>query len=284
MITRRSLLPILGGGLAAASYPCYIEPRWLDANVRHVAITRVRLPHPVRILHLADLHASVFVPLDLIDSAITAGLAMRPDLICVTGDFITFCDDFSFEDYARTLSRLSKAAPTFAVLGNHDGGPWSAKHRGNPDSKMVEALLENSGIRLLRNESERVRVSDLSLSLAGTPDLWQEKIDPRRTFADVHETEPVVLLAHNPDTKDVVAKYPWDLMLSGHTHGGQVVLPGLGVCFAPVNDWRYIAGLVPWGERQVHVTRGVGNFGGVRFQCRPEVNLLELRTPTGSSV
>ena len=86
----------------------------------------------------------------------------------------------------------------------------------------------------------------------------------------------VVLLAHNPDSKDILGAYPWDLMLSGHTHGGQVIVPFDGPRFAPVEDKRYVAGLKPWGTRQIHVSRGVGNVGGVRFRCRPEVSLLSV--------
>ena len=72
------------------------------------------------------------------------------------------------------------------------------------------------------------------------------------------------------------AAYDWDLMLSGHTHGGQIIVPLYGAPFHAVSDRRYMAGLKPWGSRQIHVTRGVGNLLGVRFNCRPEVSLLEV--------
>jgi hypothetical protein len=84
------------------------------------------------------------------------------------------------------------------------------------------------------------------------------------------------LLAHNPDSKDILGAYPWDLMLCGHTHGGQVRLPIVGPAFAPVRDKRYVEGLKPWNDRLIFVTRGVGNYVGVRFNCRPEVSLLNL--------
>ena len=87
---------------------------------------------------------------------------------------------------------------------------------------------------------------------------------------------PVVAMSHNPDTKELLAGYPWNLMLSGHTHGGQVIVPLYGPPIVPVRDLRYLEGLKPWGERLIHVTRGVGNLMGVRFGCRPEVAILEL--------
>ena len=105
-------------------------------------------------------------------------------------------------------------------------------------------------------------------------DLWSGEIEAARAFSGVDPRAPTVLLAHNPDSKDELGAYPWDLMLSGHTHGGQVIVPFDGPRFAPVEDKRYVAGLKPWGTRQIHVTRGVGNIGGVRFRCRPEVSLV----------
>jgi predicted MPP superfamily phosphohydrolase len=105
---------------------------------------------------------------------------------------------------------------------------------------------------------------------------WEWEIDAPRAFAGIDESRNVVLLSHNPDSKDALDAFPWHLMLCGHTHGGQVIVPLAGPIFAPVADKRYVAGLKPWGDRQIHVTRGVGNVGGVRFLCRPEASLLLL--------
>jgi uncharacterized protein len=251
-------------------YPCYWEPRWLDVTRRRARLDQPVAGKPVRLLHLADLHASVFVPLSMINRAITAGLAQKPDLICVTGDFITMRQDFDPGGYARALRRLSRAAPTYAVLGNHDGGSWTRRHFGYPDHRLVERILEDAGIELLHNRSVRAG----ELTLVGVGDLWSNEVNAHRAFAGVDPATPTVLLAHNPDTKDVVRRYDWDLLLSGHTHGGQVIIPFEGVRYAPVQDKRYIAGLKPWGSRLIHVTRGVGNLGGVRFRCRPEASLL----------
>ncbi len=121
-----------------------------------------------------------------------------------------------------------------------------------------------------------MRVRDQSIRFAGVGDLWSDDVDADLAFANVPADDPAILLAHNPDTKDLLADRPWDLMLSGHTHGGQVVLPILGERFVPVRDKRFIAGLKQWNGRQVYVTRGVGNIDGVRVNCRPEVSVLDL--------
>jgi predicted MPP superfamily phosphohydrolase len=224
---------------------------------------------------MADLHASFLVTIPLIEQAVTMALAERPDVICVTGDFITDRQDIDTAGYIRVLRRLSSAAPTFAVLGNHDGGKWSGQRWGYSNHKVVERILEESGIELLHNRPVRVEVGERGLALTGVADLWSDEIDAGRAFAGL-QGEPIVLLAHNPDTKDLLRRRPWDLMLSGHTHGGQVILPLSGYDYIPVVDKRYVSGLKAWGTRQVHVTRGVGSYGGVRFRCRPEVSLLEL--------
>ncbi len=276
-MTRRSLL-FSGIGVAstAIAYPCYCEPRWLEATKRKVRLHRAPPAGPVRILHLSDLHASFVVPMSHIQNSITMGLENQPDLICLTGDFITFRHDFDSRQYVQALSRLTAAAPTYAVLGNHDGGSWSRRRRGNGDHLLVEHMLEESGVHLLHNRSQRVTVRNAGLTLAGVGDLWSGEVDGARAFDGVRREEPVVLLAHNPDTKDVLTEFTWDLMLSGHTHGGQVIVPLEGARYAPVEDKRYVSGLKPWGARQIHVTRGVGNLGGVRFRCRPEVSTLLL--------
>jgi predicted MPP superfamily phosphohydrolase len=216
------------------------------------------------------------VPLSLIESAVTLGLHEKPDVICLTGDFITGKEDLSGGTYARTLSRLSACAPTFAVLGNHDGGVWARERGGYTDHGAVETLLERSGIHLLHNVSRQIQVRSARMTIAGVGDLWADEISPRPAFSGLDAGLPVVLLSHNPDSKDVLDNFTWDLMLSGHTHGGQIIIPFDGPRFAPVLDKRYVAGLGAWGSRQIHVSRGIGSVGGVRFRCRPEVNLLTL--------
>src|SRR4029453_2524685 len=122
------------------------------------------------------------------------GLNQKPDVICLTGDFITFRHDFDSQAYIRALKRLTDAAPTFAVLGNHDGGSWARYRRGNSDHSVVERILEESGVRLLHNRSERVLVRNERLTLAGVGDLWSKEIDGCRAFAEARGEEPVVLL------------------------------------------------------------------------------------------
>ena len=276
-MTRRTLLSsLLGATAASLAYPCYLEPRWMDVVHHPVNFAHLSPQNPVRILHLADLHASFPVPMSLIDSAVTAGLRQNPDVICLTGDFISYRNDFDPRAYIRVLSRLPRAAPTFAVVGNHDGGSWAKDNKGNPDHILVDRILEESGIELLHNRSRRLAFRNQEIQFVGVGDLWNRELHAEPAFAAIDQRLPTVLLSHNPDSKKAVQNQPWNLMLSGHTHGGQVILPFCGPAFAPVEDKRYIAGLKPWRDRLIHVTRGVGSWGGIRFRCRPEISVLSL--------
>jgi predicted MPP superfamily phosphohydrolase len=276
-MNRRKFLSAAGvAGVGTLAYTGLFEPEWIEFNNKQVVLPGLQPGASIRLLHIADLHASLFVPMFYIERAIEMCVAARPDLICVTGDFVTTRGDFDNTRYIRALQRLAKSAPCFAVLGNHDGGHWARSARGYDDTSPVRQILKDAGIRLLHNQSELLDIRGAKMRLAGVGDLWARELDCDRAFCDADRKTPVVLMAHNPDSKEDLAGYPWELMLSGHTHGGQVVLPWWGPRFAPVRDKRYVAGLKPWGLRQIHVTRGVGSISGVRFQCRPEASVLEL--------
>ena len=234
------------------------------------------LPEPVRVLHLADLHVSPYVPFSLIERAIDIGIAAKPDLIFLTGDFITNDAPFDRDLYQACLERLAKAAPCFGCLGNHDGGSWTQTIGGHRDSSLVRSLLASSGVALLHNSAQIVSIRGQKLQLVGLGDIWNDEADPKAAFATANPRLPTVVLAHNPDTKDLIGTYPWHVMLSGHTHGGQILVPMIGTRFVPVKDKRFIAGLGEWNSRQIYVTRGVGSLGGIRLNCRPEVTILEL--------
>lgn len=279
-LRRRRWLWALGSlglaGAAGAAYTRFCEARWLEVT-HHGVPLRPTGREPIRILHLSDLHASACVPLKFISEAVRLGLAEKPDLICLTGDFIT--KHFAgWDAYAAVLKPLAAAAPAFACLGNHDGGVYSsrAEHFHPPNHADIRRLLEESGARCLLNESVEVLVHGRRLRLVGVGDLWSRELRATEAFTMVPPDAATVLLMHNPDGKDAVADFHWDLALCGHTHGGQLRLPGLGTPFAPVRDHRYVAGLNRWRDRWIFTTRGVGNLHGLRFNCRPEVSLLTL--------
>lgn len=274
-ISRRRF--IYGGALGGFLYMRFVEPRWLSVSRREFSLPTVNSGAPITLLHLSDLHASDVVPLSYINRAITRALAAaQPDLVCLTGDFITsrWSD---WEEYAKILRRLTDKAPTFAVLGNHDGGAWATSHAGGYEGTAeVEALLSSAGVQSLPNTAVPFEAHGRRFNLVGVGDIWAEELLADQAFRKADPAHPTILLSHNPDTKELFEAYRWHLMLSGHTHGGQLYLPGIGTPFAPVSDHGYVSGLKPWRDRWIHVTRGIGNVHGMRLNCRPEISVLRL--------
>ena len=277
-MTRRKLFRRFLASAAIPSYAFAVEPKWLDQTFTTIRLRGCTAARPIRILQLSDLHASSVVPFSLIERAVDMGLETKPHIICVTGDFITNQKPVDGVEYRRILKKLSTHAPTYATLGNHDGGSWTIRIGGHADSTLVRQLLADSGVRLLHNQAETLRVNGQELRLAGVGDLWNEEIDADAALRPAGNAAkiPTILLAHNPDTKELVGGHAWDLMLCGHTHGGQVLLPGIGTRFVAVRDKEFISGLKQWNGRYIYISRGVGNLAGVRLNCRPEVTALEI--------
>lgn len=278
--TRRAFISLgltAGAGAATYTYARHIEPD--NFEVHRVGLAREFFPAPVglKILHLTDLHYGRDVPLDMIARAIELGLAQKPDLIALTGDFISG-KLRNAEAYAKVLRPLAECAPTFACVGNHDGMPGGRPGRDELSCAGVGAMLESAGIRFLNNETEIVTVRGSRLKVAGLGDLWAGETRPRECLAPASATsvdaDPVLLLNHNPDARAELMAYRWHLMLCGHTHGGQVGIPFIAKRLAPVKDKSHIEGLREREGRLIHISRGVGNLHGVRFLCRPQVSLL----------
>lgn len=277
-ISRRACLA--GFFLAAVGLPVYtrwVEPRRLLRRAHRVPLGNSPGRPPLKLLHLSDLHASPVVSLRHISRAIDLGLAWKPDVICVTGDFIT-TRLHNPEQYGAALALLARAAPTFACLGNHDGGRWAQAAGGYADTSAVAQLLARSGIELLHNTSRTVERAGWRLTLVGVGDLWADQMDAEAGFGRRRSggADLTVVLAHNPDAKAHLKSYPWHLLLAGHTHGGQLRLPWVGTPFAPVEDKRFVAGLHRWDGRWIHVSEGVGNVYGMRFNCPPTISLLTV--------
>lgn len=272
---RKFLLGAAGLAIGSTAYTRLAEPQWLRVARHEVKLAGTGVP--LRLVQLSDLHASAVVSLEFIADAVALAIAQRPDLIALTGDFVTDTSSTP-HGYAEVLARLAAAAPTFACLGNHDGGVWGPHMQHNPTVEPVLNLLRRAGIPCLVNESAELTVRGRKLQLIGLGDLWCAMCLPSEAFG---RTPPRggatrLVLNHNPDAKDLLREHDWDVLLCGHTHGGQLRLPFFGTPFAPVRDKRYVEGLHRWENRWLHVTRGVGNLHGVRFNCRPEVSVIDL--------
>ena len=267
-----SLGVVLAGGATALGGAQYItrwEPDWLQ--VERVPVFLTNLPDALvgmRLAQISDIHLYPYTSEDLIARAVEQVNALDPDLVLLTGDYVTE-DVAAVEALVPIFARLNPRIGSFACLGNHDG--WVNRHR-------VSEGLRQAGVRVLANEGLSVSRGGATLFVAGLDDGWTGYPSLNRALENLAQPQPVVLLMHEPDFADLYARDGRvSLQLSGHSHGGQVRLPGMG---APVLPWmaqKYDQGLFSVGEMWVYTNRGLGMTGiPVRFNCRPEVTLLTL--------
>ena len=287
-MTRRQLLQRTVFGSAAVGLPLFGHMRWVapfDLQLRRERVTLAGLAAPppsrpapppsLRIAHLSDLHASGDVPDEFLTRAFDLALAEKPDVAVITGDFVTNGVGFAPARYSRLLRRLSDRVPSFATMGNHDGGKWSG-HFGS--SEPIQSVLRNAGFEILHNRARVVEspVTGARVELVGLGDVWAQEFFPEAAFGSLTSGVPRIVLSHNPDTKSALERYDWQLMLAGHTHGGQIVFPLYGPPWVPVEDRNYLKGLKPWKNRLIQVTSGVGNIASIRLNCPPEVVMLDV--------
>jgi predicted MPP superfamily phosphohydrolase len=268
----------LGRTWARLSYGRKIEPTWLESN--EFALHIPDLPKSLcglRIAHLTDFHGGHHLPPSYLKEVVHRTLSHKPDLIALTGDFVHKGYQH-VESVARSLSHLSAPLGVYAVLGNHDFSVRNAsgfrRHRGL--HKAVAGALESHGVRVLRNESAIVRRAGAKLQVAGIDDLWSGECDPKSALRDLCPKSPRLVLAHNPLTVEHLGEERCDLMLSGHTHGGQVNWPGVGRLFIGKKARRLPAGLCHHGRTPVYVNKGVGFGWRFRFGVRPEVAIIKF--------
>lgn len=300
-MARRDFLRVgCGGALAALSagalgpaYSVMVEPNWLE--VTRPSVWLPDLPaclDGLTIAQLSDLHVTPQAGADLVRRAVEIVGRLRPDLVVLTGDYVTHSADY-VTLCAEALEPLEAPLGVYAVLGNHD--VWT-------NARRVTAGLEAVGIIVLRGRALPLSVSDGRLWLMGIDDvgrtnrpgarcdafegLWQETLVRGGEMLDaLPPDEPRLLLVHNPDVHEVLAARRVDLALSGHTHGGQVRLPFLGAPLLPsCYGGKYAQGLVRAPGWPVYVNRGLGTiFPPVRFNCRPELTVLTLRSGTAGA-
>lgn len=265
---RRTFLSLAAVAAASASWSRYIEPTFFELSHTRVRAGNAR---PRRILHISDMHISDGLNAAELEVGFRAGFAQKPDLILLTGDFVSSTSGFDRKGLVNLLHSAVATAPTYAVLGNHDQGNGLALG-GHQSTAFMQDLIPSTGVRLLHNESAAFE----DLTLVGVADFWSSEFAPDRAFANAPPSPGTILLCHNPDGKRAVAHLPWHLMLSGHTHGGQVRVPGFDPIWVPVEDKQFIAGLYEWQDRQIYITRGLGSPKHVRAFCRPEISVLHI--------
>jgi uncharacterized protein len=270
----------LGRNLARFHYARHVEPTWLEVNHHRVPVRDLPAAFEgFRVAQLSDLHVGPKLCASYLDEAIDRVLAEKPDLIALTGDFI----HKGFRHVRRaaaSVARLRAPHGVFAVLGNHDFSVRNAlglrRHRHL--HQAVAEALSGVGARVLRNETVPLIRGDARVDLVGVDDLWSRVCDLDAALGDADASRPRLMLAHNPRTIEHLAGRRCDLMLSGHTHGGQVNLPKFGRVTLGKKTRRFAAGLYQHADTMLYVNKGVGFGWRFRFGVRPEIAVLTLRS------
>ena len=261
--------------LAALMQAALLEPRQVEVTQQTIRI--VSWPASLkgfRIVQLSDIHHSQFLSEREISNAVSTANGLDPDLVVLTGDYVSHSVDY-IHGCARALGGLRARLGVFAVLGNHDH--WT-------DPEMMAGELQGAGIRVLRNEAVTIKRKGAQFYLVGVDDLLVRRDDLELALSSTTRQEARILLSHNPAIIREAAHAGIDLVLSGHTHGGQI-------------NWRLLAGRrdrafrrrlnrpsrrlmrghAHLGGTQIYVNRGLGTVVlPLRYGCPPEITLLEI--------
>ncbi|ACB52168.1 hypothetical protein cce_2820 [Crocosphaera subtropica ATCC 51142] len=245
-----------------------------------------------KIVQLSDLHDDgLCLSSELLTQAITVSNEEHPDLVVLTGDYITD-EPNTIYSLAPKLKLLQSRVGIYAVLGNHD----VLSSRAKP---IVTEALSEAGIKVLWNEI--VSPFEDNLPIVGLADFWSKGFNPDPIMSQLSESNPCLVLSHNPDTASILQKWRVDLQLSGHTHGGQIVIPGFGPglgllqqirqqipprlqncipymnhCSGILKHWEWHQGWHHIRGNQLYVNRGLGTYFPGRFFCPPELTVITL--------
>ncbi len=281
---------LLGLLLVLALYAYLIEPRWL--RIRH-RIVHIPGWDPaldgLRILHLSDLH--IRRNPSPVDAHVARAAGIDADVVVITGDFIANPRDL--DRAVAVLRRLTARRTVYGILGNHEHcnygfsipviQKWNIKER--LDTDVVTRALEGAGILMLRNQRVGIPLRGATITLAGMDDIFNRAGDLDKTLSGLDMLNSTILLCHSPDVLPEAAARDVPLVLSGHTHGGQVRAPILGTFTTGTRfPMEHASGILRRGLTTMHVSPGLGlSFPPLRFLVRPEATVLEIRSDGPSS-
>lgn len=280
--TRRTFLKrgAFTAGVAAlglAGYAGLIEPNEVDIQKIELKLRGLSAAFDgFKIALLSDLHFGPYTGEHEIGAAVRVVNELKPDMVAALGDFVSesvagnsAAGAKKAEPCAKVLSGLRSRLGTLAVLGNHDYAT---------DPEFVAGALQSHDVLLLRNTSRPVEQNGGRLWLLGVNDVVSGAAQLDLALKNVPSNEPKILLAHEPDYADYSSRYGISAQFSGHSHGGQVRVPGVAPLFLPDLARKYYEGYYRVGELQLYTNRGIGTIGlPLRFLCPPEVTLVTLR-------
>ncbi|HXM34748.1 MAG TPA: metallophosphoesterase [Pyrinomonadaceae bacterium] len=274
-LTRRQFLSSLAAApliavSATSAYASLIEPHNYEITETDIFIRD--LPgrfEGFRITQITDVHHSRIVGIEQVRRVVQLAQNTKPDLFVLTGDYTTTYRRY-VEPCAETLGALNAPEGVWAILGNHD-------HYTDPE--LTTRALEGHKITVLNNANTIIKRGPDAIQLAGIDDWSWNGTDWKRALYGLNPRRPIVLLSHQPSVFDLDEARAASLILSGHTHGGQIKLPVIGAPARFVTQHlKYASGLFKRVESQLYVSRGTGVIGlPVRLGVKPEIAVLRLR-------
>jgi len=294
-------------------WPRFIEPNLLFTKKISIPIPRIpQSLEGLRIAFLSDLHLGPHTSKRFLTRISSHILKFKPHLILFGGDALSYSLIYNAPLFLSFFSSLRAPLGTFATLGNHDYALYTTEsHTGKPlickerpssvlwglkklfQKKLPEGILREDpvgmheellklykqcDVQVLMNTTEQIGQGSLAFNLAGLGDLTAGYFDPQTTFKCWNHSLPGIVLGHNPNVLPYLAPYPGDLLLFGHTHGGQVNLPFFWKRLVYVSDSQFKAGLLKLGElKTAYITRGIGSCYPFRWFAPPEIVLCTLK-------
>ena len=282
-VTHRDFLKFLKAGMVDLSWLAAVGAGWsflLEPNWIQIENVDLKLPRlspvfsGIRIAQISDIHMGGWMNAKRLQRVVDLVIEQQPDLLFLTGDFLVghIFDGSSEEhlqDLVNILSPVAKSIPSFGILGNHDY--WT-------NAGAVREMLRSSSIVDLTNSVFTISRGIDNLHLCGVDDIWEGNIRLEEVIDRLPDHSSAILLAHEPDFADVsAATGRFDLQVSGHSHGGQVVVPFYGPLILPYLGQKYHTGLYQVGNMIQCTSRGVGMIDPPgRFNCPPEINVFSL--------
>lgn len=258
-----------------------LNRRWVDIHRRRMPLQGLDPAYEgMKIVQISDLHYSPVVWRRYLVQYIHWINELKPDVVVVTGDLITGGYPFA-RRAAAMLGQLQPALWTICTLGNHDYGMFGKNRdkEGERRADYLQKCLEQRGMVVLRNQSLAITADGARrpLMIVGLDDEWSGHSNPDAAFSGVDGKLPIICLNHNPADCAELLTYPWQWMLSGHTHGRQVAAGPIGRRLYPHRYRRYTHGHYTVHGRHLYVNRGLSYGQRVRPWCRPEVTVFKLK-------
>ncbi len=252
------------------------KPEFKPENfqLEYVEVTITNL-HPnfndYRIVNISDIHLGQWISPKHLEGVVDLINDQKPDAIAITGDFVSYILEDVAEDLETALTRLNPKEISVAVLGNHDH--WMGAER-------IREILKNCNIIDLSNNVYTLKRGEAKLHLAGVDSVMLNKHRLDLVVDKLPEDWPAILLAHEPDFADVTSTTGrFSLQISGHSHGGQFIIPGLGTFIRGPHFIKYPHGQYQVGDMIQYTSRGLGtNIFWFRINCNPEITIFKLKS------